>query len=206
MSCAAAVDRIRGLIADVMPPELHTVTVCVGHPGSTEEYELAERAISGAAMAALDGLATEHGISDEVRDRLRRDGYERLELANARAMARERALIDAEVGAMEVLLDSPDPLADGSVELGDQAGAPGRSDDRVTLQMVATSTEVDLEQRSPLIRHEEMSRLKLAVIEHKREVLRGLRRSGAVDDLVVYRISADLDLEQVRLQGIEQLE
>ncbi|OJU40500.1 MAG: Na+/H+ antiporter [Microbacterium sp. 69-10] len=174
--------------------------------GEAEEYELAERAISGAAMAALDGLATEHGISDEVRDRLRRDGYERLELANARAMARERALIDAEVGAMEVLLDSPDPLADGSVELGDQAGAPGRSDDRVTLQMVATSTEVDLEQRSPLIRHEEMSRLKLAVIEHKREVLRSLRRSGAVDDLVVYRISADLDLEQVRLQGIEQLE
>ncbi|MGN7977190.1 Na+/H+ antiporter [Microbacterium sp. 22195] len=174
--------------------------------GEAEEYELAERAISGAAMAALDGLATEHGISDEVRDRLRRDGYERLELANARAMARERALIDAEVGAMEVLLDSPDPLADGSVELGDQAGAPGRSDDRVTLQMVATSTEVDLEQRSPLIRHEEMSRLKLAVIEHKREVLRGLRRSGAVDDLVVYRISADLDLEQVRLQGIEQLD
>ena len=174
--------------------------------GEAEEYELAERAISGAAMAALDGLATEHGISDEVRDRLRRDGYERLELANARAMARERALIDAEVGAMEVLLDSPDPLADGSVELSDQAGAPGRSDDRVTLQMVATSTEVDLEQRSPLIRHEEMSRLKLAVIEHKREVLRGLRRSGAVDDLVVYRISADLDLEQVRLQGIEQLE
>jgi hypothetical protein len=41
VSCAAAVDRIRGLIADVMPPELHTVTVCVGHPGSTEEYELA---------------------------------------------------------------------------------------------------------------------------------------------------------------------
>jgi CPA1 family monovalent cation:H+ antiporter len=76
----------------------------------------------------------------------------------------------------------------------------------VTLQMVATSTEVDLEQRSPLIRHEEMSRLKLAVIEHKREVLRGLRRSGTVDDLVVHRISADLDLEQVRLQGIEQLD
>jgi len=174
--------------------------------GEAEEYELAERAISGAAMAALDGLATEHGISDEVRDRLRRDGYERLELANARAMARERALIDAEVGAMEVLLDSPDPLADGSVELSDQAGAAGPSSDRVTLQMVATSTEVDLEQRSPLIRHEEMSRLKLAVIEHKREVLRGLRRSGTVDDLVVYRISADLDLEQVRLQGIEQLD
>jgi CPA1 family monovalent cation:H+ antiporter len=34
-------------------------------------------------------------------------------------------------------------------------------------------------------------------------VLLGLRRDGTVDDLVVRRISARLDLEQVRLQGIE---
>ncbi|WP_298860470.1 Na+/H+ antiporter [uncultured Microbacterium sp.] len=174
--------------------------------GEAEEFELAERAISGAAMSALDALAAEHGISDEVRDRLRRDGYERLELANARAMARERALIDAEVGAMEDLLDAPDPLAGGAagpavpVDLGDETGGGG------VLQMVAVSADIDLEQRSPLIRYEEMSRLKLAVIEHKRGVLHGLRRSGAVDDLIVHRISADLDLEQVRLQGIEQLD
>ena len=55
-------------------------------------------------------------------------------------------------------------------------------------------------------RLEEFSRLKLALLEHKREVLLGLRRSGTVDDLVVRRISANLDLEQVRLQGIEALE
>jgi CPA1 family monovalent cation:H+ antiporter len=181
--------------------------------GEAEEFELAERAISGAAMSALDALAAEHGISDEVRDRLRRDGYERLELANARAMARERALIDAEVGAMEDLLDAPDPLADGSDPLADGAAEPGAlsepvdaAEGRSVLQMVATSADVDLEQRSPLIRHEELSRLKLAVIEHKREVLHQLRRSGTVDDLVVRRISANLDLEQVRLQGIEQLD
>ena len=170
--------------------------------GEDEEFELAERAISGAAMTALDALAQEHGISDEVRDRVRREGYERLELANARAMARERVLIDAEVGAMEDLLDAPDPLADESVELG------GASElvDGTTLQMVATSADVDLEQRSPIIRHDEFSKLKLAVIEHKREVLLGLRRSGAVDDLIVRRISASLDLEQLRMQGIEQFD
>ncbi|MGO2745448.1 Na+/H+ antiporter [Microbacterium sp.] len=168
--------------------------------GEDEEFELAERAISGSAMAALDVLAAEHGISDEVRDRVRRDGYEMLELANARAMARERTLIDAEVGAMEDLLDAPDPLADGSVEL---SSAPTVTEGR-TLQMVATSTDVDLEQRSPLLRHDELSRLKLAMLDHEREVLRRLRRAGTVDDLIVYRISARLDLDQIRLEGIEQ--
>lgn len=170
--------------------------------GEDEEFELAERAISGAAMTALDALAAEHGISDEVRDRVRREGYERLELANAKAMARERALIDAEVGVMEDMLETPDPLAEGSVDLG------GTTDvvEGTTLQMVATSADVDLEQRSPIVRHEEFSRLKLAMLEHKREVLLGLRRSGTVDDLVVRRISAGLDLEQLRMQGIEPID
>ncbi|MGB3732805.1 Na+/H+ antiporter [Microbacterium sp.] len=174
--------------------------------GEAEEFELAERAISGAAMSALDALAAEHGISDEVRDRLRREGYERLELANARAMARERALIDTELGAMEDLLDAPDPLAGGPVEPIAPLDPVDETAGGAVLQMVAISADVDLEQRSPLIRHAEMSRLRLAVIEHKREVLHGLRRSGAVDDLIVHRISAELDLEQVRLQGIEQLD
>lgn len=72
--------------------------------------------------------------------------------------------------------------------------------------MIATSTDVDLLQRSPLIRHAEFTRLKLAMLDHKREVLLGLRRSGAVDDLIVRRIAARLDLEQVRLQGIEEFD
>ena len=167
-----------------------------------EEFELAERAISGAAMAALNALAVEHEISDEVRDRVRREGYERLELANARAMARERALVDAEVGEMEAMFDEPGPVTDGSVELAGPAGTA----EGTTLQMVATSADVDLAQRSPLIRHDEFSRLKLAVLAHERAVLLDLRRSGAVDDLIVRRISANLDLEQVRVQGIEQLD
>jgi Pvc16 N-terminal domain len=41
MSCAAAVDRIRALITRALPPELHTATVSIGHPGSPEEYALA---------------------------------------------------------------------------------------------------------------------------------------------------------------------
>ncbi len=58
---------------------------------AVEEFELAQRAISGAALLALDDLAVEHGISDVVKDRARQEGYERLELANARAVARQRA-------------------------------------------------------------------------------------------------------------------
>lgn len=197
----------------VQGPLLPAVVRWAGFPddnAADEEFELAERAISGAAMAALDALASEHGISDEVRDRVRRDGYEMLELANARAMARERALIDAEVGAMEDLLDEPDPLAGGTIaDLDPDPVGVSASDeitDGTTLQMVATSPDVDVLQRSPLIRHEEYARLKLAVLEHKREVLHGLRRAGTVDDLVVRSISARLDLEQVRMQGIEQID
>ncbi|MDR6865696.1 CPA1 family monovalent cation:H+ antiporter [Microbacterium resistens] len=206
----------------VQAPALPAIVRWAGFPvdhAEDEEYELAERAISGAAMAALDDLATEHAISAEVRDRVRREGYERLELANARAMARERALIDAEVGAMEAMLDTPDPLAattgdaradtDADADLVDGVGGPSvLSDlpDGTTLQMIATSEDVDLLQRSPLLRHEELARLKLAMLEHKRGVLHGLRRAGTVDDLVVRRISARLDLEQVRLQGIEDVD
>ncbi|REJ04287.1 Na+/H+ antiporter [Microbacterium bovistercoris] len=163
-----------------------------------EEYEMAERAISGAALAALDELAAEHGVSEEVRDRARREGYEALELANARALERERGLIDAEVGAMEAMLDEPDPLALES------AVDPAVRSSAAPLRMLAVSTDVDVLQRSPLVRHDEATRLKLALIERKRVVLHGLRRSGTVDDLVVRRIAARMDLEEVRLRGIEE--
>ncbi|QNA93117.1 MULTISPECIES: Na+/H+ antiporter [unclassified Microbacterium] len=167
-----------------------------------EEYELAERAISGAALAALDDLAAEHGIGQEVRDRVRSEGYQMLEFANARTLAREQALVDAEAEALDDMLGEPDPYGIGG------GGAPQTTDEDATdgtvLQIIATSTDVDLAQRSPLIRHEEHTRLKLALIDRKREVLLGLRGAGTVDDIVVRRISARLDLEQVRLQGIEE--
>lgn len=188
-----------------------------------EEYELAERTISGAALAALDDLAVEHGVGQEVRDKVRAEGYQMLEFSNARALAREQAIVDAEAQALDVMLDEPDPLgSDQQIGGGADAGEPDAStplrlpdatrvgedgelaDGEVrTLQMIATSVDVDVMQRSPLLRHEEHTRLKLALIDRKREVLLGLRRDGTVDDLVVRRISARLDLEQVRLQGIE---
>ncbi|MFB8191147.1 Na+/H+ antiporter [Microbacterium sp. NPDC055988] len=178
-----------------------------------EEYELAERAISGAALAALDDLAAEHGIGQEVRDRVRTEGYAMLEFANARTLAREQALVDAEAEALDEMLDEPDPLSAGTADPAAEDPAPTGGVDRVVvpdatdgtvLQMIATSADVDVAQRSPLIRHEEHTRLKLALIDRKREVLLGLRGAGTVDDIVVRRISARLDLEQVRLQGIEE--
>lgn len=183
-----------------------------------EEYELAERAISGAALAALDDLASEHGVGQEVLDRVRSEGYQMLEFANARSLAREQALIDAEAEALDEMIGEPDPLSAGTagptgtggpgVEQtpsgGDEQIAEADATDGTVLQIIATSTDVDLAQRSPLIRHEEHTRLKLALIDRKREVLLGLRGAGTVDDIVVRRISARLDLEQVRLQGIEE--
>jgi hypothetical protein len=41
MSCAAAVDRIRALIAGALPPELHSATVSIGYPGAPEDYAIA---------------------------------------------------------------------------------------------------------------------------------------------------------------------
>ncbi|MFE6997653.1 Na+/H+ antiporter [Microbacterium sp. NPDC057659] len=182
----------------LLPAIVRWAKIPVDH-AEDEEYEMAERAISGAALAALDELAAEHGVSEEVRDRARREGYEALELANARTLERERALIDAEVGAMEAMLDEPDPLAMESA-VDPAIGGPG-----APLQMLAVSTDVDVLQRSPLVRHDEATRLKLALIERKRTVLHGLRRSGTVDDLIVRRIAARMDLEEVRLRGIEEL-
>lgn len=184
-----------------------------------DEYELAQRTISGAALAALDDLAAEHGISDGVRDRARREGYELLELANARAYARQTATDDARIAEMETLLDEPDGPDTGPVPAGPASAGSGAArhvvadvgDGRapappVSLEMLATSEDIDLTQRSPIVRFEEASRLKLAVLDRKRDVLQRMRREGTIDDLVVRRVEAHLDLEEVRLRGIEQLD
>ena len=72
--------------------------------------------------------------------------------------------------------------------------------------MLATSDGIDLTQRSPIQRFEEATRLKLALLERKREVLLRMRREGTIDDLVERRVEAHLDLEEVRLRGVEQLD
>jgi CPA1 family monovalent cation:H+ antiporter len=70
--------------------------------------------------------------------------------------------------------------------------------------MLATSDGIDLTQRSPLARFEEMTRLKLALLDRKRTVLLRLRREGTIDDLVVRRVEAHLDLDELRLRGVDQ--
>ena len=171
-------------------------------------------AISGAALAALDDLAAEHGISDRVRDRARREGYERLELANARAVARQRAIEERDLAELDASFDdasSTGPVPPDGPDLDQRRteSAPQGTDDDGTaftgpLQMIAVSDDIDVTQRSPLLRHKEAQRLRLAVLERKREVLLRLRREGTIDDLIARKILAGLDLEEIRARGIEK--
>ncbi len=203
---------------------------------AADEYELAERTITGAAVAAIDDIAAEHGVSDAVRDRARREGYEMLELSNARAYARQSAADDARIAELETALgqtDAADAGSGGAAEFdpasGDapasasgEAAAPasvrrlvvpsahdtgaaaGGSGPAASLEMLAESDGVDLTQRSPLTRFDETMRLKLALIDRKRTVLQRLRREGTIDDLVVRRVEARLDLDELRLRGVDQ--
>ena len=195
---------VLGLV--VQGPVLPALVRWARYPADTttaEECELIERAISGAAIAALDDLAAEHGISDEVRDRTRRDTYEMLELANARSVARQRAAMEADAAELEAVAgtgpvaDAPGPGIAGMDAAATGVGATSE------LEMLAVSTDIDLTQRSPVVRHEEHTRLKLALLDRKREVLLRLRGEGVVDDLIVRRVQGRLDLEEVRLRGIE---
>lgn len=195
---------------------------------AAEEYELAQRTITGATVAVLDDLAAEHGISDEVRDRIRRETYEYLELANARAYARQSRADAASISELESMLSTPE--AGNHAGAGDDADEDGAADAswaRSTapsnsvggaampalsaspaspLEMIATSDDIDLTQRSPITRYEEATRLRLAVLERKRAVLHRLRREGTIDDLVVRRIEDHLDIDELRLRGVDPLE
>lgn len=162
-----------------------------------DEFELAERTISGAALAALDDLAAEHGVSEQTRERVRREGYEQLEYTNARALARQRDLLDddaSEIAELESMVDS------GS------SGPTMQLADGGELQMLATSTDVDVMQLSPIVRRDEHVRLRLALIEREREVLIRLRREGTIDDLVAQRIQSHMDLFEVKMRGVEEVE
>ncbi|MCT2086035.1 Na+/H+ antiporter [Microbacterium enclense] len=171
---------------------------------AVEEFELAQRAISGAALLALDDLAAEHGISDAVKDRARREGYERLELANARAIARQRAAEERDRDDVERDAEGDDAAS----RMGPIPPAVDSDDDgrrpAAQLEMIAVSDDIDLTQRSPLLRHREATRLRLAILDRKREVLLRLRREGTIDDLVARRVLADLDIEEIRARGMEK--
>lgn len=119
----------------------------------------------------MPDLAAEHGISDEVHDRLTRDYRQHLELVDARTGA------DPE----------PETHIDG-VE--------------TAVEKEATRVLED----SPLRRDEEYTRLRLAVLDRKREVLIRLRHEGVVDDSIARHLQACLDIEELRLTGVEPLD
>jgi Na+/H+ antiporter len=152
-----------------------------------QELELAERAITGAALTAMKELAQDHGVSEETRDRLTRDYYEYLERNNERVQAREQAQVDRTISRLDTMIEGTEAEAEAA----------------------ATATAV-LEPPAPLPspreRDEEYSRLRIALLDRKREVLYRLRREGAVDDAVVTQIQTRLDVEELRITGVEALD
>ncbi|MBW9121814.1 Na+/H+ antiporter [Microbacterium trichothecenolyticum] len=152
-----------------------------------QELELAERAITGAALTAVTQLAHDHGISEEIRDRLTRDYYEYLERNNERVQAREQTEVDRQIADLDRRIEGTASAAEAS----------------------ATATallEVPAPLPSPRERDAEYSRLRIAVLDRKREVLYRLRREGAVDDAVVTQIQTRLDVEELRITGVEVLD
>jgi CPA1 family monovalent cation:H+ antiporter len=167
------------------------------------ELHLAERAITTAAVTALPDLAAEHGVSDEVRDRLKRDYQETLELANARRMAAEQRA--AEQGTdFRPTRERMESAAAADGEAGGEAdgGADAGSD----AAPAADDLEVMVDMTTPLTRDDEYRRLRLAVLDRKREVLIRLRREALVDDTIVRQVQTRLDIEELRLSGVELVE
>jgi NhaP-type Na+/H+ or K+/H+ antiporter len=162
------------------------------------ELHLAERAITTAAVTALPDLAAEHGVSDEVRDRLKRDYQETLELANARRMA-------AEQRAAEQGTDFR-PTREHMEPAGADGGADGGADVGTDAARAADDLEVMVDMTTPLTRDDEYRRLRLAVLDRKREVLIRLRREALVDDTIVRQVQTRLDIEELRLSGVELVE
>jgi NhaP-type Na+/H+ or K+/H+ antiporter len=156
------------------------------------ELHLAERAITTAAVTALPDLAAEHGVSDEVRDRLKRDYQDTLELANARRMAAEQRAAEQGTDFRPTRERMESAAADGG------AGADAAP--------AAEDLEVMVDMTTPLTRDDEYRRLRLAVLDRKREVLIRLRREALVDDTIVRQVQTRLDIEELRLSGVELVE
>src|SRR3954454_3653198 len=144
-----------------------------------EELELAERALTTTTVTAIPELAAEHGISDEVRDRVSRDYAEHLSLMEASRSERRAAASVARIS--------------------DAAPAPGT-------EPAVLPSRVAIADPSPLARDEEYRRLRLALLDRKREVLLRLRREGAIDDSVARRVQTRIDIEELRLPGVDPVD
>ena len=154
-----------------------------------EERRLAEREITEVAVAALSDLADEHGVSDEVRERLAGDYQEHLALVQAKESAGRG--------------DPDDDLLEAMLEQRGDAGPVGEE----ALALGAeTPLAVQLDEYSPLARNEEYTRLRVAMLDRKREALLRLRHSGTIDDSVARDIQTRLDIEELRLTGIDPID
>ncbi|SDF08263.1 monovalent cation:H+ antiporter, CPA1 family [Blastococcus fimeti] len=147
--------------------------------GLEDELRLAERTLTTTTVGAVGELAEEHGISDEVRDRVSRDYAEHLSLMQASHSERS---------------------ADAS-----EAGPSDTAADRGA-ESAALPSQVAIADASPLTRHEEYRRLRLALLDRKREVLLRLRREGVIDDSVARQVQARIDIEELRLTGVEPVD
>jgi CPA1 family monovalent cation:H+ antiporter len=124
---------------------------------SADELALAERAITTTAVTAIPEFADEHGIGEAVRERLAQDYAEHLSIVEASShmssQMNGQAVVAVGVGT---------PTVDGDSE---PQAVPGR---------------VALSEQSPLARNEEYTRLRIALLDRKREVLIRLRREGTI--------------------------
>src|SRR3954454_13947654 len=102
-----------------------------------DELELAERTLTSTTVTAIPELADEHGISDEVRDRVSRDYAEHLALVEANHQARRAATA---------------------------GGRPGGAASDEAAQVLAVPQLVAVVESSPLSRDEEYRRLRLALL------------------------------------------
>ena len=154
-----------------------------------EERRLAEREITEVAVAALSDLADEHGVSDEVRERLAGDYQEHLALVQAKESAGRG--------------DPDDDLLEAMLE---QRGDAGHVGEEALALDAETPLTVQLDEYSPLARNEEYTRLRVAMLDRKREALLRLRHSGTIDDSVARDIQTRLDIEELRLTGIDPID
>lgn len=153
-----------------------------GEDATDDEMRLAEQEITATAIAALPDLAAEHAVSDEVRQRLTGDYQEHLALARAKQLHASESSVDPSVAALETMLHG-------------QGTMPAGQRETVAVQLV--------DEYAPLIRNEEYTRLRLAMLDRKRETLLRLRRENTIDDAVAWRIQTRLDIEELRLTGVE---
>lgn len=84
-------------------------------------------------------------------------------------------------------------------------GAQGVPEDRVRTEFQEHLAAVQTHVETGAQREAERA-LRLAVLQHKRSAVVGLRDQGRIDDIVLREVQAELDVEEVRLTGVRPTE